>query len=152
MTIIDDDNFICNQEKEIFYPKIWDLTFEKKYSRWIPGPKNNWPLCKYYHIGETRGYETEAARAYFATTEKLISKTELVDELVGSGISTKIRLGWELYKLEQFYRKYVDEYGYPREEYKSELSKPIDELLADHGIEVLSPLIQVRICWQNFFF
>ena len=94
--------------------------------------------------GETRGYETEATRTYFATKEQFISKSELVEQLVGGGISTKIRLGWELYKLEEFYHKYVDEYGYPREEYKSELSKPIDELLTDHGIDVLSPLIQVR--------
>ena len=63
---------------------------------------------------------------------------------------TKIRLGWELRKLKKLYHKFVDEYGYPKEEYKSELSKPLDELLVDYGIKALRPLIQLRLECQGY--
>ena len=101
-------------------------------------------------IGETRRYETDAARIYMPSTDQLINKTELVRHLVGGGFLTKIRLGWELRKLKKLYHKFVDEYGYPKEKYRSELSKPIDELMIDHGIKALGPLIQLRLKSQGY--
>ena len=101
-------------------------------------------------IEETSDYDPAASRTYSPSADKLLNKSELVQELVGDGLMVKLRIGWELIKLEQLYHKFVDEYGFPKETHQIELSKPLDEFLTDHGIEALRPLIQYRLKSQGY--
>jgi hypothetical protein len=86
------------------------------------------------------------------------NRTQLLPEMEFLEEATKIKIGTELnrilkdqlIKFAAIYKKMVDEFGFPKQEYMREMSKPINEFFIENHLDALIPLIGLKLESQGY--
>jgi len=101
---------------------------------------------------ETRVFDVMNTQEYSKLSNRVLSKLDMTKEVAGINctLQLKLTLKSQLTKFEALYRQMVDKYGFPKEEYISEMVKPVEQFLLDYGLQALGPLVSARLKSQGY--